>query len=395
MNKSIIYKHLSNHLQLNISDIINFDPDSPLTDINMSSITMISFIVDIENEFNIEILDSDLIFDNFSTLNKLFKTLSKYLNNKASIKKCLILDADNVLWRGISGEEEIIIDDSILIFQRLLIELYNKGIILCLCSKNSSDCIDISFNHPKMLIKKEHFALMITDSHDKSGDIFQIANNINILTDSLVFADDSDYEIGFVTLNLPEVISIKIDHDRGGFIELLSEIFDDVQPISELNRTQLYREQKEREKEKRLFTSIDEYNSSLETQIYCEYSTEKDFSRLAELSARTNQFNLSAIHYTEDELKALAEDQNHKVFSLSVKDKYGDMGIVGMAVVADNTIEAFMISCRVFGRDIEIALLNKIKETVNKPLFGIYQKNSKNGRFASFYRDNGVSTCEL
>lgn len=391
MDKKIIYKCLANNLKIDISEVEAFDPERPLSDINMSSLTLISFIVDIEREFNIEILDSDLMFDNFSTLNRLFVMLSKYINASSTLKKCLVLDADNVLWHGISGEEEIGFDDHILAFQELLIDLYQKGVILCLCSKNTPECIDLSFEHPRMLLKKEYFAVFLANHTDKVTNICAIADYLNLSADSFVFADDSDYEIGFVELNLPQVTTVKIDHINPDFKDCLLHLFENIEPTSELNRTILYREQKEREKERRLFTSVKEYNASLQTQIVCDYATEKDCLRLAELSARTNQFNLSGVRYSANELKALIRYPQYTVLSLAVRDKYGDMGIVGMAVVAGTTIEAFMISCRVFDRDLEVFLINKVKSLVKQPLCGIYRPNGKNERFSSFYSDNEVS----
>ena len=311
-----------------------------------------------------------------------------------SLKKCLILDADNVLWHGISGEEKIIIDEAILNFQSFLVELYERGVILCLCSKNDQLLIESSFNDPKMLLKKEHFAIFTANRSDKASNIDDIARELNLSCDSFVFADDSDYELGFVKLNLPSVTTLKVDYTSLDFKNELAKLFDSVHSSQDLNRPQLYREQKEREKEKRNFVSIEDYNLALQTKISCDIAKKEDCARLVELSARTNQFNLSDSHYTFDELSNLIDDSESTVLSLSVTDKYGDMGIVGMAVLRGDIIESFMLSCRVFDRALEFVILNKLKEFSKGSLRGIYRPNQKNSHYAEFYPQNGVLIYE-
>ena len=366
MKTETILQCLSETLQKPLPQIQNLDPNTELIELGMTSLSFIAFIVKIEEALGIEVLDSDLIFENFSTLHKLFQTLAKYFPNQAPIKKVLVLDADNVLWRGVAGEESIVIDQSIIQFQRLCIALYERGVLLCLCSKNQLHLIEQAFAETQMLLKKEHFAVLLANEKDKASNLYTIADELNLSPDSFVFADDSDYELGFIAL------------------------FEHVQPTSELNRTQLYREQKEREKEKHRFTSVQEYNASLQTKVCCQKATADGCARLSELSARTHQFNLSGKQYTPEELQALLNAPDHLVLSLSVQDKYGDMGTVGMAVVQGTTIEAFMLSCRVFDRDLELVLLNEIKQRVGKALQGVYLPTDKNRRFEGFYSDNGV-----
>lgn len=117
--------------------------------------------------------------------------------------------------------------------------------------------------------------------------------------------------------------------------------------------------------------------------------------RLAELSERTHQFNLSAKQYSEQTLSALLEDSAYTVLSLSARDKFGDMGIVGMAVAKHDIIEALMLSCRVFDRGFEYILLDKLKEIIGKPLYGVFSPNPKNLRYADFYSQNNVTTTDL
>ena len=393
MNKDCIYKALAEALQKDIDEIRSIDPDAPLSEVGLSSLAMIACVVELEDALGIEVLDSDLLYDNFASINIIFKTLSKYFEPApASLKKCLILDADNVLWHGISGEEEITIDSAVIRFQSLLLELYHRGVLLCLCSKNDINLIEASFSHPKMLLKREYFAAFVANRNDKASNIIAISDELGLSTESFVFADDSDYELGFVSLNLPDVTVVKVNYADRAFETQIAELFKDVHQTSDLNRTQLYKEQKEREKEKRNFTTATDYNRSLETKYTCGEATLEECARLSELSMRTNQFNLSSARYTEAEIKAMIEDESYRVLSLSVCDKYGDMGIVGMAVLHNNIIEAFMLSCRVFDRDFETVLLNAARTIAEDVLYGIYRDNGKNARFADFYKKNGVET---
>ena len=361
-----------------------------LTDIGLTSLQFVSFIVKLEQAFDIEILDSDLLISKFITIDMLFGTLEKYFTTSESMKKCLILDADGVLWKGISGEDDILIDKEVLAFQSLILKLYERGVLLCVCSKNEKFLIDTSFAKPNMILKKENFVLIVANRENKEKNIRNIANELNLPLDSMVFIDDSDYELGFVSANLPEVMCIKFNYSDMSTIEFVASIFSSVAPTSDLNRTRLYVEQKGREKERAKFASIEEYNKSLMTKVIVEKPDEKCIDRLVELSARTHQFNLSAKSYTAKQLRYMLANDEYNIFALRVSDKYGDMGIVGMTVERQGTIEAFMLSCRAFDRGLELALLEKLKATNVGMLRGLYTPTDKNQRFAKFYLDNGV-----
>ena len=390
MNKQKIIALLAEALEILPEELEKYQSETPLTEIGLTSLKFISFIVKLEEVFDIEILDSDLLLENFLTTDKMFLTLQKYFIDEHPMKKCLILDADGVLWKGISGEEDILIDKQVLDFQTHLLNLYDRGVLLCVCSKNEDFLIDHSFENPNMLLKKENFVIILSNRTDKVTNICAFADKLNLSLDSVVFVDDSDYELGFVEVNLPDVQCIKFNYYNTYVTEKISKPFADIQATSDINRTQLYLEQKSREKEKLRFTSVEEYNASLMTNAVVERAKAEDCARLAELSSRTHQFNLSARSYTEDQLNEMLANPEYNIFSLSVDDKYGRMGIVGMAVLKKSVIESFMISCRAFDRDFELMLLNTLKKISSVHLQGIYVKTDKNKRYASFYADNGV-----
>ena len=349
----------------------------------------------LEEEFEIEILDSDLIMTNFETVEMLFSTLEKYFTPKSTLKKVLICDCDNVLWHGISGEEEIYIDAAILKFQETLIELYNRGILICLCSKNEPENIETIFNTLEMPVKKNHILISKINLTDKATNIKEIALELNLSADSFVFVDDSKYELDLVSSIIPDITTVLADYSNCNFIEKIKGFFDG--SSTDINRTQQYRNQKEREKEKQRYASAEEFNASLKTEVKCETASSDQAARISELSQRTNQFNLSDVRYTEEKINYFIRDEGYCVYVLSASDKYGDMGLVGAAVVRKTenpVIIGFFLSCRVFGRGFEEHFLNQIKSNSAVPMYGIYKRTDKNKRFEDFYSKNGVKIYE-
>ncbi len=395
MDKEKILEVLGNIIDINKEQLLKTSVDTKLTDLGLTSIQFIQFIVAIEEEFEIEILDSDLIMTNFETVEMLFSTLEKYFTPKSTLKKVLICDCDNVLWYGISGEEEIYIDAIILKFQETLIELYNRGILICLCSKNEPENIETVFNSLEMPLKKNHILISKINLTDKATNIKEIALELNLSADSFVFVDDSKYELDLVSSIIPDITTVLADYSNCDFIEKIKGFFDG--SSTDINRTQQYRDQKEREKEKQRYASAEEFNASLKTEIKCETASPAQAARISELSQRTNQFNLSDVRYTEEEINYFIRDEGYCVYVLSASDKYGDMGLVGAAVVRKTenpVIIGFFLSCRVFGRGFEEHFLNQIKSNFAVPMYGIYKRTDKNKRFEDFYSKNGVEIYE-
>lgn len=395
MNKEKILEVLGNIIEINKEQLLKTSVDTKLTDLGLTSIQFIQFIVAIEEEFEIEILDSDLIMTNFETIEMLFSTLEKYFTSKSALKKVLICDCDNVLWHGISGEEEIYLDAAVLKFQETLIELYNRGILICLCSKNEPENVESVFNSLEMPLKKNHILISKINLTDKATNIKEIALELNLSADSFVFVDDSKYELDLVSSIIPDITTVLADYSNCDFIEKIKGFFDG--SSTDINRTQQYRDQKEREKEKQRYASAEEFNASLKTEIKCETASPAQAARISELSQRTNQFNLSDVRYTEEEINYFIRDEGYCVYALSASDKYGDMGLVGAAVVRKTenpVIIGFFLSCRVFGRGFEEHFLNKIKRNFAVPTYGIYKRTDKNKRFEDFYSKNGVEIYE-
>lgn len=393
MNKYKILNILSNTIGISIDDLLTLPEDTLLSGMGLSSISCIQFIVALEETFDFEVLDSDLLLSNFETLGKLFSTLQKYLDTSYTAKKVLICDCDNCLWHGIAGEEEIYIDSTAIALQHELIHLYQSGVLLCLCSKNDPQNIKTAFGQPGMLLQPEHILISKVNRNSKAENIREIAKELNLSTDSFVFVDDSDYELGLIRALYPEIDAVKVDFSTNTFIDEIHSSFRHDTVSTDFNRTAQYREQKKREKDKLLITDVEEYNASLQTIVTCERAGFEQADRIAELSQRTNQCNLSCARYAEADITRLLSDENYTLLSLSVQDKYGDMGVVGAAAIRqDNNpvIEAFFLSCRAFDRHFEDVLIEKAKSLFPSGLSGIYVKSDKNIRFETFYTKHGV-----
>lgn len=395
LKKEEILNILSKYVEIDISQLINISETTKLEEIGLHSLQFVQFIVDVEEFFSIEIDDCDLLISKFENLGKVYEIIEKYLLTK-TIKKVLVCDCDNCLWDGIAGEEEVSLSKENVYFQNKIVELYNRGVLICICSKNMPQNIWQTFEKLKMPLKKEYIVESRINYKNKAENILEIAERLNLFTDSFVFIDDSAYEIETIHRHLPDVLTIKVDHpnNTNDVIEALENSFSSFSTIDD--RTRLYREQKEREKIRIKYDSKKEYNDLLNTEINCEKAKYNHLARISELSLRTNQFNLSAKRYTEQQLMEICIDSSKIIFSVSIKDKYGDMGIVAAAVVntKKSLIESFFVSCRAFDRDVEIYLLKEIRKYCPGNLYGIYIKNDKNIRFENFYRENGVSLCE-
>lgn len=395
MDKNKILKILADIVETDTEELLQLPYDTKISDIGVDSIRFIQFIVSLEEEFGIEVLDSDLLISNFQTLGMLFDTLAKYFKTDTPIKKVLVCDCDNVLWHGIAGEEDVYLDEAVQEFHRTILELYDRGVLLCLCSKSDVDCIQNAFNSLDLRLKPEHFVISKINFDDKVTNLKEIADELGLYLDSFVFVDDSDYELGFVRSVLPEVTVFKADYTDMAFVRDIKEIFEYSHSLN-FDRTKQYREQKEREKEKMYYYTVEEYNASLETITVCDVAALEQAGRISELSKRTNRFNLSGVRYSEDDVVHFILDRSHTVYYISASDKFGDMGLVGSAVV-DNTnavILGFFLSCRVFGRGFEKNLVERIKKDFGNLIYGVYNKNDKNRQFESFYVDNGVIANE-
>lgn len=395
MNREKITALLGGVLNRPASEIAALSPELDLTTVGLTSIQFIQFIVAVEEAFNIEVRDSDLLFSNFKTVGQIYQTLAGYFKTKptpvkkAPVKKVLICDCDNVLWQGVAGEEPLQLTNENIALQKALVNLYNQGVLLCLCSKNQPQNIETAFKNLDMPLKPEHIILKKISFHNKAESILQIAKELNLLPESFVFLDDDPRETEAVAAVLPQITTILANCTN--FTAQMQGCFG-TGAIGQ-NRTELYREQKQREKARQKFGTVEEFNRSLNTKIICEPARPEQLERIAELTTRTNQFNLAGGRFTTNELEKFFSQRNCGIYTVSITDRLGDMGIIGAALVTAgnrNIITNFYLSCRAFGRGAEQVLLNALKANYPGTLYGVYRKTEQNKLFADFYTKNGV-----
>jgi FkbH-like protein len=340
------------------------------------------------------------------------KEYGKYFRAvKGKNKKCLVLDCDNTLWGGIVGEDGLggIKLDSTYPgscyrdFQQEIINLYQRGIILALCSKNDeNDVFSVLEKHPGCLLKKEHFAAWRVNWEDKAGNIIQIAKELNIGLDSIVFADDNPFETMLVAEQVPEVAILDLSGDPAAFRQkLLSCGFFDALSLTkeDRERTKMYLNERERRTLQEASVSIEEYLKKLKMVAKIEIPDDIAIPRVAQLTQKTNQFNLTTKRYTEAEIKSFLLSDNRDVFYLHLRDNIAELGIVGVAILVYEketaVIDTFLLSCRALGRKTENVFLTFLEQTAAlkgaEKLIGRYVPTAKNAQTANFYKKSEFS----
>lgn len=323
-------------------------------------------------------------------------------------KKCLVLDCDNVLWGGVVGEvgwEQVAIGADgpglpYYLLQKEIINLYHRGILIALCSKNNEDdVLECLQKNPHMLIHEKHIVTTQINWDDKATNMEKIARNLNIGLDSLVFMDDNPFETEIIATLLPEVTTLHAANPATNH-QLLANcgLFDTLNYTPEdKSRSRLYKEEQIRRDYQKTIHNLDDYLHSLNMQMQISHLDAVNFARATQLIQRTNQFNMTTQRYTATELKNFISSDKHDVITATLADKFGNYGMCGLAVIAYEQetalLESFLLSCRVLGRNVEHAFLNECIAfaTAKKmqTIIGKYQSTKKNHTFCNFYLNQG------
>lgn len=288
-------------------------------------------------------------------------------------KKCLILDLDNTLWGGILGEDGVegiqIGDDypgkAFSYFQKILLKLSQQGIILTICSKNNEeDVLDVWEKNPFMILKKDNFVATRINWDDKASNIKSLSEELNIGLDSMVFVDDNPTEREWVHSVLPEVVVPefpKQPYELPSFVFRLINDYFKVYSITEedSHKTDYYKANTLRKQSRNEFANLEDFLRNLEISITIEQVNEFNISRIAQLTQKTNQFNLTTKRYTDAEIRNFVEN-GWDIWCLKVSDRFGDSGITGCVMVNGNDIDTYLLSCRVLGRNIEDAFIKQV-----------------------------------
>jgi FkbH-like protein len=337
---------------------------------------------------------------------------SEYANYIAAcwgdVRKCIVLDLDNTLWGGIIGEDGMTgiqigyegIGLAFVDFQRELLNLQQKGILLAICSKNNpDDAYEVIRNHPAMVLREEHFATAQINWNDKAENIHDIARQLNIGVDSLVFIDDNPVERQRVREAVPEVVVPEWPHDPCYYKRALCQIageyflkFDVTD--DDRRRGEMYHAQAERKRLEESSGNLDAFFRSLQMKLTISTVDSQTLPRVAQLTQKTNQFNLTTRRYTESEIAAMSADVGCRVYWLKLEDRFGPNGIVGVLILRKQSaewwhIDTFLLSCRVIGRTVEDALLGyavrDLKELGATCITGEYIPTAKNGIVENLY----------
>jgi FkbH-like protein len=335
---------------------------------------------------------------------------------KSKNRKCIVLDLDNTLWGGIIGEdgfEGIKLNvnypgNDFVDFQRSILSLNSRGVILAINSKNNlEDALEVFQKHPYMQIKEKNLASHRINWNDKVKNLIELAKEINIGLDSIVFIDDSPVERARVQSSLPDVLVMEMPSSPALFRKTL-EGMNDFNTLSltveDLHRTEMYYAKRKRHDLEQQVQSLEEFIKSLEIVINIKYADNFVLPRVTSLLNRTNQFNLTTKRYTETEVQQMyANPEKYLLYTLQAQDKFGDEGIVGIAIIkAKSTrhwvIDSFLLSCRVIGRKIETIFLNKIIKDAKyhsvEKMEGKYVPTKKNSLVSDFYLNHGFQLVQ-
>ena len=347
-------------------------------------------------------------------LNHLANEWLRFLHPLAGkVCKALATDLDNTLWGGIIGEDGM---SGIEVgpehpgaayqsLQRAILDLYQRGIILAVCSKNNhSDAIEALENHPGMLLRPHHFAALRINWNDKAQNLREIAAELNIGIDSIALLDDNPVEREWVRSQLPvTIIDLPLDPMRYAEVLRDSPFFERLSLSDEdRERGRYYAEERQRTELRGGTASLDDFLRSLQVEIEIASVTPQTTARVAQLTQKTNQFNLTSRRYTEQQIAAMAASDQWRVYSLRARDRFGDNGLVGVAIArfAGNfcEIDSFLMSCRVIGRSVETAFISHMAaQALNRGyryLRGWYLPTKKNELVKDFYQSHGFKVVD-
>ena len=330
----------------------------------------------------------------------------------ARFHKALVLDCDNTLWGGILGEDLAggvkLSAQSYpgAVFHRAQTEflaLQRQGVLLCLCSKNDPGEVDAMLDHhPDMVLRQADIIAKEVNWSDKVANLRRIAQVLNIGLDSLVFLDDSAFECEAVRSQLPEVAVFQVPASPPDYLAVIASIKDLFLAGGAVSdgraKTEQYRQRAQALAEQQAFATHEDYLTSLGLTVTLTRDAVPRIARIAELSQKSNQFNLTTVRYSAPQIEGLMADPAVAVWSLDVADRFGAAGLTGVVVVrfaGDTvTVESLFMSCRVLGRGVEFAIWPVIFADADargcRRLQASYLPTAKNAQAADYYDRLGL-----
>lgn len=325
--------------------------------------------------------------------------------------KVLALDLDNTLWGGTIGEDGLagiaIGSEAPGVYfrnlQRAVLDIVRRGVILVLVSKNNlADAMQVFDEHPEMLLRREHFAAMRVDWEPKEGNLRALAGELNLGLDSFVFLDDNPVERDAVRRALPEVIVPELGSDPSTYEAVLRSVgaFERFAISAEdADRTRYYADEAQRHELAASADNLEDFLASLDIRVAVAPIDAVSIARAAQLTQKTNQLNLTTRRYTESQLAEMLSVPRWRGYVLRSTDRFGDNGIVGVALTEalgeDCEIDTLLLSCRVIGRRIETAfisfLADEARRAGHRRLRGSFIPTRKNMPARDIYRMAGLA----
>lgn len=330
---------------------------------------------------------------------------------RGQFKKCLILDLDNTVWGGVIGDDGLEgiqlghglgIGKAFTEFQMWVKKLKQRGIIICVASKNNEEIAKEPFEkHPDMVLKLDDIAVFMANWETKVDNIRAIQQILNIGFDSMVFLDDNPFERNMVRENIPGITVPELPEDPGEYLEFLygENLFETVSYSgTDKDRTNQYQVEAKRMSLQKTFTNEADFLKSLNMVSEVSGFTKFNTPRVAQLSQRSNQFNLRTVRYTEADIEALAADKNVIDLSFTLEDKFGDNGLIAVVIMKKQDeetlfVDTWFMSCRVLKRGMENFTLNTMVEQAKakgyKRIVGEYLPTPKNKMVEEHYSKLG------
>lgn len=337
------------------------------------------------------------------------------LKSNGKLKKAIIFDCDNTLWKGIIGEDGIEgIDMSpsspegrhYNMVQKIAVYLSKRGVIVGICSKNNEqDVTEVLKSHKDIVLKEEYIVAKKINWNNKASNLKELAEDLNIGIDSFVFVDDSSFEINLIREQIPEILTVQVPPKTNEYVNTLLKTiyscFNLIPTSDDLKKTEMYKQQFERENSKNSFTSIDDYLSSLQIELKILKNDPAYIPRLSQLTQKTNQFNLTTYRYTESDIERFIYDPKVNVYAMFVKDKFGDSGLTGVCIIKQDEknhkhaiIDSLLMSCRILGRNIEYVyvetIIGDLADSGYETLSAQFIPTKKNAQVESFYDTLGL-----
>lgn len=329
---------------------------------------------------------------------------------QGKIKKCLILDLDNTTWGGIIGDDgmegiqigSLGIGEAFTQLQTWARQLKERGIILAVCSKNEDNIAREPFeNHPDMVLSMDDISVFVANWDNKADNIRHIQSILNIGFDTMVFIDDNPAERKIVRENIPEITVPDLPDDPAEYLPYLQSLnlFETASVTEEDgDRTRQYQEEAKRVTLKKTFVNEDEFLQSLQMKSAFGPFGKMEVPRIAQLTQRSNQFNLRTIRYTEEDITRITSDPDYYTFSFKLEDMFGDYGLVSIIILHKKNkeelfIDTWIMSCRVLKRGLEQLVLNELVSVAAKNGFkkvtGEYIPTPKNNMVKDHYKNLG------